>query len=97
VKIWDGCSPIHPDFEQAFDLTRNSKSNITMLDHGLTRFKEGSPPSGQPLQLLCEDDKGTYVLPFLCEFRGGGWHNAKGKTSGNVIAAKVIGWRLPPD
>jgi hypothetical protein len=36
-------------------------------------------------------------LPFLCEFRGGGWHNAKGKTSGNVIAAKVIGWRLPPD
>ena len=68
-----------------------------MLDHGATRFSEGSPSTGQPLQLLCEDDRGPYVLPFLCEFRGDGWRNGKGKTPGNVIAAKVIGWRLLPD
>ena len=68
-----------------------------MLDYEPTRFNEGLPPSDQPLQLLCEDDKGIYVLPFLCEFRGGGWHNAKGKTSGNAIEARAIGWRGPPD
>ena len=79
----------------AFDLTLSSNSNIAMLDDGTTSFNEGSPPTGQPMQLLCEDDKGTYVLPYLCEWRDGGWHNDKGKTSGNLIAARVIGWRLP--
>jgi len=77
----------------AFDLTLSSNSNIAMLDDGPTSFNEGSPPTGQPMQLLCEDDKGTYVLPYLCEWRDGGWHNDKGKTSGNLIAARVIGWR----
>ena len=40
---------------------------------------------------------GNIRVPFLCEFRGGGWHSAKGKTSGNAIEARVIGWRRPPD
>ena len=27
---------------------------------------EGTPPADQPLELLCEDHVGTYVIPFLC-------------------------------
>ena len=64
-----------------------------MLVDGPKSFNEGPPPSGEFLQLLCEDDKGTYVLPYLCTWREGRWHNDKGKTSGNLIAARVIGWR----
>jgi len=33
---------------------------------------EGEPPIGQPLQILCEDHNGTYVIPFLCRWREGG-------------------------
>src|SRR5215203_2251911 len=76
--------------------SQRTRSRYPMLDHGATRFSEGSPPYGTST-LLCEDDRVPYVLPFLCEFRGGGWHNARGKTSVNVIAAKVVGWRLLPD
>jgi hypothetical protein len=28
---------------------------------------EGTPPADQPLQILCEDHVGTYVIPFLCQ------------------------------
>jgi hypothetical protein len=27
---------------------------------------KGSPPNNQPLQILCEDHVGTYVIPFPC-------------------------------
>jgi hypothetical protein len=49
-----------------------------------------SPPIDQPLQILCEDHVGTYVIPFLCRWRDGIWENAK--TSGR-IEATVVGWR----
>jgi hypothetical protein len=51
---------------------------------------EGEPPIGAPLQILCEDHNGTYVIPFLCRWREGGWQNAK---TGRSIEATVIGWR----
>jgi hypothetical protein len=53
---------------------------------------EGEPPIGQPLQILCEDHNGTYVIPFLCRWREGGWQNAKTSRS---IEATVVGWRAP--
>ena len=33
---------------------------------------EGRPPIDQPLQILCEDHNGTYVILFLCRWREGG-------------------------
>jgi hypothetical protein len=30
---------------------------------------EGTPPTDRPLEILCEDHVGTYVIPFLCR-----WH-----------------------
>jgi hypothetical protein len=53
---------------------------------------EGRPPTDQPLQILCEDHNGTYVIPFLCRWRDGMWQNAKTSRS---IEATVVGWRAP--
>ena len=51
---------------------------------------EGSPPNDRPLQILCEDHVGTYVIPFPCRWRDGIWEHAK--TSRRIEAA-VVGWR----
>ena len=34
-------------------------------------FVKGSPPNNQPLQILCEDHVGTYLIPFPCRWRDG--------------------------
>jgi hypothetical protein len=52
----------------------------------------GSPPIDQPLQILCEDHVGTYVIPFLCRWHDGIWQNAK---TNRRIEATVVGWRTP--
>ena len=59
----------------------------------LNEFNQGEPPQGQRLQLLCEDNSGTYLLPFACEYRDGAWHNPKGPVGSKPIEAKVVGWR----
>ncbi len=53
---------------------------------------DGTPPADQPLELLCEDHVGTYVIPFLCRWREGGWHSFNGN---DRIEATVVGWRSP--
>ena len=40
-------------------------------EYRLAEFSQEAPPLGQPLQLLCEDKSGTYLLPFRCEWRDG--------------------------
>ena len=51
---------------------------------------EGIPPTDRPLEILCEDHVGTYVVPFLCRWRDGVWRSVK--TDG-PIEVEVIGWR----
>lgn len=51
---------------------------------------DGDPPADQPLELLCEDHVGTYVVPFPCRWIGGHWHSVE---TGERITATVIGWR----
>jgi hypothetical protein len=53
---------------------------------------DGTPPSDQPLELLCEDHVGTYVIPFLCRWRNGAWQSLDTEES---IEATVVGWRVP--
>ena len=62
------------------------QERIDAFDH------EGSPPKDQPLEILCEDHVGTYVIPFLCQRSDGTWQNVKTR---RPIEAKVIGWREP--
>ena len=52
---------------------------------------EGDPPTDQPLEILCEDHVGTYVIPFLCRLSGGAWQSVD---TGSRIEASVIGWRV---
>ena len=52
---------------------------------------DGEPPADQPLELLCEDHVGTYVIPFLCRWDSGAWYNADTKSR---IEATVVGWRV---
>ncbi len=52
---------------------------------------DGVPPAGQPLELLCEDHVGTYVIPFLCRWSGGSWQSVD---TSNPIEAMVVGWRV---
>jgi hypothetical protein len=51
---------------------------------------EGVPPPDQPLELLCEDHVGTYVIPFLCRWTSGAWLSVD---TSIPIEATVIGWR----
>lgn len=52
---------------------------------------EGVPPTGQPLEILCEDHVGTYVIPFLCRWNNGTWQSVD---TSKRIEATVIGWRV---
>lgn len=54
----------------------------------------GEPPPNQPVQVLCEDQSGTYQLPFACRFIDGEWRNDE---SGDALEATVIGWRQVRD
>jgi hypothetical protein len=58
--------------------------------HRLSEFDQGAPPSNQPLEILCEDDCGTYLLPYRCQFVDGEWRTLERNTA---ITAKVLGWR----
>jgi hypothetical protein len=51
---------------------------------------DGEPPAGYRMELLCEDQNGTYVLPFPCLWVDGAWRSTR---SDHQIEAKVIGWR----
>ena len=60
----------------------------------LSEFNGGPPPSDHPLQLLCEDHNGTYVLPYPCQWHSNEWRNC---ASSEAIEANVVGWReVPP-
>jgi hypothetical protein len=62
--------------------------------HRLNEFNASPPPPERPLQVLCEDHNGTYLLPYPCEFAGGAWRNC---ASHAAIEAQVVGWRETPD
>ena len=59
--------------------------------HRLNEFEQGPPPLDQPVELLCEDHNGTYLLPYTCYWSDGAWRNSD---TGKAIEAKVMGWRV---
>jgi hypothetical protein len=62
-------------------------------DRRLAEFNgNGAPPPHQLVQVLCEDQSGTYQLPFPCHWVDGEWRNSE---SGGTVQATVVGWRLP--
>lgn len=63
---------------------------MTTRERRLGEFNNGPPPAGEPLQVLCEDHNGTYLLPYPCTWDDGAWRNARNSA---VIEAEVVGWR----
>ena len=49
------------------------------------------PDDGSPVELLCIDHNGTYVVPYPCRRVEDAWRNVE---TNEVIEAKVAGWRL---
>ncbi len=63
----------------------------TTREQRLSQFKSGTvPQTDSPMELLCEDNSGTYAVPYVCHWSDGSWHNSK---TGVVIQADVVGWR----
>jgi hypothetical protein len=48
------------------------------------------PADDDPVELLCVDHNGTYVVPFSCLRNQEGWRNAG---TDELIEAEVLGWR----
>ena len=59
----------------------------------LAEFSTGTPKENRPLQILCEDNSGTYLIPYLCQWSDGAWRKVG---SAKTIEATVIGWRTAP-
>ena len=52
---------------------RDIKSTMATRKKRIDAFShEGVPPADLPLEVLCEDRVGTYVIPFLCRWSDGG-------------------------
>jgi hypothetical protein len=63
---------------------------VTRIER-LSGFSTEAALDDTPHELLCEDSRGTYVLPYPCIRSGSVWLNAA--TTGPILA-DVIGWRL---
>jgi len=74
--------------------TRNDRDNQDRMATRQQRIDafthEGVPPTDQPLELLCEDHVGTYVIPFLCRWSSDTWRSVE---TSSPIEATVVGWR----
>ena len=71
----------------------NGEHAMATRERRLAEFDgAGKPPPGLPVQVLCEDQSGTYQLPFACHYVDGQWRNHE---SGGALEATVVGWRLP--
>src|ERR1700687_3140741 len=77
-------------FLQSLNGTDNQDRMATRQERIGAFTHEGVPPAEQPLELLCEDHVGTYVVPFLCRWSSGAWQSVATSTP---IQATVVGWR----
>lgn len=48
------------------------------------------PEDEQPVEALCRDNRGTYVIPYPCCRFDGEWRNCD---TDETVAAEVLGWR----
>ncbi|MEJ0096459.1 MAG: hypothetical protein WDN46_24530 [Methylocella sp.] len=64
---------------------------MTTFNDRLAEFgRDELPADGAPVEILCVDHVGTYVIPFPCCRLEGAWCNS---ATGAVIEARVVGWR----
>lgn len=65
---------------------------MTSFNNRLAQFIiDRFPTDESPVELLCVDHNGTYVVPFPCHRIDNAWRNV---ATQEVIEAEVAGWRL---
>jgi hypothetical protein len=70
----------------------NRRQNLTSLSDRIAEFiADLYPNDGSPVELLCVDHNGTYVIPFPCHRGEDAWRNFETR---EIIEADVAGWRL---
>lgn len=52
------------------------------------------PDEETPVEVLCKDNKGTYVAPYACCRFDDEWRNFE---MDETVSANIIGWRLVPE
>jgi hypothetical protein len=68
------------------------QQNLTSLCDRIAAFiVDQFPSDGSPVELLCVDHNGTYVIPFPCHRVEDAWRNFE---TNEIIEADVAGWRL---
>jgi hypothetical protein len=71
--------------------SRNGRQNLTSLSDRIAAFiVDQFPDEGSPVELLCVDHIGTYVVPYPCRRVEDAWRNVE---TNEVIEADVAGWR----
>jgi hypothetical protein len=66
--------------------------NLASFNDRIAEFiADRFPDDGSPVELLCVDHNGTYVIPFPCHRVEDAWRNFETHES---IEAEVAGWRL---
>ncbi len=69
----------------------NRLNKLTSLNDRIAEFIADRLPADEaPVELLCLDHNGTYVLPFPCRRVADSWRNF---ATGEQIEAEVAGWR----
>jgi hypothetical protein len=65
---------------------------LTALSDRIAQFiVDRFPDERSPVELLCVDHNGTYVVPFPCRRAEDAWRNCE---TNEIIEAEVAGWRL---
>ena len=65
---------------------------MTSLNDRIAQFiVDRLPDKGSPVEVLCVDHNGTYVVPFPCRRAEDAWRNCE---TNEIIEAEVAGWRL---
>jgi hypothetical protein len=76
----------------ALSATQLGFAILTTFTERMAEFVVDRLPADEtPVELLCLDHNGTYVLPFLCRNVSGDWINTR---TGERIQAQVAGWRF---
>ncbi len=64
---------------------------MTSFNDRLAEFiTDRLPGDASPVELLCVDHNGTYVVPFPCHRTEEAWRNFR---TAEVIEGEVVGWR----
>jgi hypothetical protein len=67
------------------------ESLLVTRDGRLSGFSvSGTPDVDKRMEVLCEDNSGTYTLPFACQWTDGIWLNCSKRVA---IEGRVVGWR----